>query len=107
MQLNKTYVEADWDGNSGVIGPIALNWRGGVTALQLTVTGTIDYDLVYTNRDLQAGETAVWAFSDAATHDGATTSLTVRYEATPRFILIGVNSSTDATVSLDIVQTDD
>lgn len=106
MQLNKTYVEADWDGNGGIAGPIAMNWRGGPASLQITVTGTIDYDLEQSNYDIQNSDvTPVW-FIDDATHDGVTGNLVVFFQGNPRFIRIKVNSSTDATINLALVQSD-
>lgn len=106
MQLNKTYAEADWDGNDGIAGPIAMNWRGGVSSLQITVTGTIDYDLEQTIYDAQNSDvTPVW-FIDDVTHDGATGNLVVMFSGNPRFIRIKVNSSTDATINVAIVQSD-
>lgn len=104
MYLNKTYVEADWDGNDGVIGPIGLDWRGGPGIVQITVGGTIDYDVEFTNSDIQSGQTPDWVIDDATTQDGATGNLHFAVESFPRFMRIVVNSSTDATVNIDIVQ---
>lgn len=87
--------------------PIAMNWRGGETALQITVTGTIGYDLELTNADIQFGQTPDWAISDATNHYGATASQLVRYESTPRFIRAKINSySTGAALNFDLVQSD-
>lgn len=107
MQMDKTYVEADWDGNSGVIGPIAMNWRGGPAAVQISVTGTIDYDVEMTLSDIQNNPAApVWFIDDALTQDSATTSIKFGITANPRAMRIVVNSSTDATVRVQIVQAD-
>lgn len=106
MQLNHTYVEADWDGNGGVIGPIPTNWRGGPAALRITITGTINYDVEQTLSDLQNETSPIWFIDDATTQDGATASQTILMDIMPRAIRIPVNSSTGATVTLDLVQSD-
>lgn len=106
MQFNHTYGEADWDGNGGVIGPIPTNWRGGPASVRIEVSGTIDYDFEMTNSDLQNGQTPVWFIDDATTQDGATTSQTIFMDIMPRAFRILVNSSTAATVTIDLVQSD-
>lgn len=103
MQVSKTYVEADW-AVGDVTTPIALDWRSGPIACQITVTGTINFDIQSTNSDLQAGEAADWLV-DAAAVTGVTASKWVTFDPIPRFIRLDVNSfTTGATVSLKLVQ---
>ena len=106
MSKNKTYVEADWaDGD--VTSPYPLNWHGGPLALQITVTGTIDFDIESSNSDLQnSTATAQW-LADSTDSQGITASKWLTFNAIPRFIRIKVNSfTTGATVSFGITQTD-
>lgn len=103
MQVSKTYVEADW-AVGDVTSPLAMDWRCGAVACQITVTGTINFDIQSTNSDLQAGETADWLVDSAAV-TGVTASKWVTFNPVPRFIRIDVNSfTTGATVALKIVQ---
>lgn len=106
MSKNKTYVEADWaDGN--VTSPYPLNWHGGPIGLQITVTGTINFDIESSNSDLQnSTATALW-LADSTESEGITASKWLTFNAIPRFIRINVNSfTTGATVSFGITQTD-
>lgn len=106
-----TSVPFSADGNYGwsaksVTRPIAMNWRGGVAGMQITVTGTIDYDFEQTNSDLQNSTAAAVWFIDDTAHDGATGNLVVRFDANPRFSRFKVNSLSDATISVALVQSD-
>jgi hypothetical protein len=106
MSKNKTYVEADWSvGN--VTAPYPLNWRGGPIGLQITVTGTINFDLESSNSDLQnSTATALWLV-DSTASTGVTASKWLTFNAIPRFIRLKVNSFTaGATVSIGYTQTD-
>jgi hypothetical protein len=103
MQASKTYVEADWSvGN--VTSPLAMDWRGGPVACQITITGTIDIDIQSSNSDLQAGQAGDWLV-DSATVTGVTASKWVTFNPVPRFIRLDVNSfTTGATVTLKLTQ---
>ncbi len=105
MQVNKTYVEADW-ATGDVTAPLALNHRGGACTVQVTVTGTINFDIQSSNSDLQAGEAADWLV-DSAAATGVTASKWLSFSSAPRFIRLDVNSfTTGATVALKITQSD-
>lgn len=104
MDFSKSYTDADWSGSPLVTAPIALNWRGGPAMLAITKTETIDYDVQVTNSDLQAGATANWITH--ASGDGLTASALIGLSPVPRFMRILVNSETDATLTLDYVQSD-
>ena len=106
MSKNKTYVEADWAAGD-VTAPYPLNWRGGPIGLQITVTGTIDFDIESSNSDLQnSTATAQWLV-DNTDNAGITASGWRTFNAIPRFIRLNVNSfTTGATVSIGITQTD-
>jgi hypothetical protein len=106
MSKNKTYVEADWSVDD-TTPPYPLNWHGGPIGLQLTVTGTINFDIESSNSDLQnSAATAQW-LADSTNSTGITASKWLTFNAIPRFIRIKVNSfTTGATVSFGITQTD-
>jgi hypothetical protein len=107
MQMDTTYGEADWAATDDIIGPIAMNWRGGVAAVQISVTGTIDYDVEMTLSDIQnSADAPVWFIDNATTQDGATGSIVFAVDNNPRAMRIIVNSSTTATVRVQIVQSD-
>jgi hypothetical protein len=104
QQTSKTYVEADWSG--GNTAPLALNWRGGVSAVQVTVTGTVNFDIQSTNSNLNAGEAADWLV-DAAANSSITASKFFQFTGDPRFMRIKVNSGgTGATITIKLVQSD-
>lgn len=85
---------------------IPLDWRAGVSALRITVGGTINYDLENTLSDIQFATTINWFIDDAA-QDDETASLTARWEVTPKAIRVKANSySSGATLTLDYVQSD-
>lgn len=100
----KEYVEADWSG--GQTSPLALNWRGGEVAVQVTITGTINVDIESTNSDLNAGDTANWLV-DSSSNAGVTASKFFTFNAVPRFMRFKVNSGgTGATITVELVQKD-
>lgn len=104
QQTSKTYVDADWA--EGETAPLALNWRGGVSAVQLTVTGTVNFDIESTNSDLNAGEAADW-LPDSTENEGITASKFFRFTANPRFMRIKVNSGgTSTSIAVKLVQSD-
>ena len=99
MAFNTLYTDTTLIALSGT-DPKALNWRGGVGALEIIVTGTINFDLQSTNADLNAGETAQWLV-DSSSNAGITASKWITFNGNPRFIRIYVNSlSAGATVRL-------
>ncbi len=105
MATNKTFTESDWSVGSATP-PIALNHHGGRGALQLVVTGTIQFDLQSTNSDLQLGATAQW-LADSTDNENITASRWVRFDAVPRFIRLSVDSfTTGATVTVNYTQED-
>lgn len=106
MQFHKTYVAADWDNEDDVTPPIVCNWRGGPGALQITVTGTIDYDVEMTLGDIQF-EDVSWFVDDEDTQSGVTDDLHIAINSMPKAIRIKVNSATEATITVDLVQSDD
>ena len=99
MAFNTLYTDTTLIALSGT-DPKALNWKGGVGALEIIVTGTINFDLQSTNADLNAGETAQWLV-DSSSNAGITASKWITFNGNPRFIRIYVNSlSAGATVRL-------
>lgn len=85
---------------------VALNHRGGRVALEIIVTGTINFDLQSTNSDLQAGVAGQWLV-DTATNAGITASKWITFNGTPAFIRLLVNTITaGATVTLNWTQAD-
>jgi hypothetical protein len=83
-----------------------MNWRGGNGALDINVTGTINYDLEQTFDDIQFKTTAFsWAVDDTATQSAQTADQTVLYEGFPKAIRLKINSYTDtATIVLSFTQ---
>ena len=103
MAFNTLYTDATLIAAAGT-DPKALNWRGGVGALEIIVTGTIDFDLQSTNADLNEGDTAQWLV-DSTDTTGITASKWITFNGNPRFIRIYVNSITaGATVRLIYTQ---
>lgn len=99
MAFNTLYTDTTLIALSGTA-PKALNWRGGVGALEIIVTGTINFDIQSTGADLNSGETAQWLVDSTET-TGITASKWITFNANPRFIRIYVNSITaGATVRL-------
>ena len=99
MAFNTLYTDTTLIAAAGT-DPKALNWRGGVGALEIIVTGTINFDLQSTNADLNEGDTAQWLV-DASGSTGVTASKWITFNGNPRFIRIYTNSITPgATVRL-------
>lgn len=85
---------------------IPLDWRAGVGALRITVTGTINYDLENTLSDIQFADSITW-FVDAAEQDDETASLTARWEVASKAIRLKANSySSGAELLAEYVQSD-
>ena len=106
MSGNKTYVEADWAAGNVTL-PYPLNWRGGPMGMQITVTGTIDFDIESSNSDLQNSTAAAQWLVDTTGNSGVTASQWITFNAIPRFIRFKINSfTTGATISLGLTQTD-
>jgi len=96
---SKLYVEADWTTDT-FTAPLPLNHRQAQLALEVVVTGTVNFDIESTNADLQAGETAAW-LPDSTNSEGITTSKWLTFNSVPRFIRIQINSGgTGATIKL-------
>ena len=103
MAFNTLYTDTTLIAAAGT-DPKALNWRGGVGALEIIVTGTINFDLQSTNADLNEGDTAQWLV-DSSNSTGITASKWITFNGNPRFIRIYVNSITaGATVRLIYTQ---
>lgn len=106
MAFNTLYTDTTLIAATGT-DPKALNWRGGVGALEIIVTGTINFDLQSTNADLNEGYTAQWLV-DSAGSTGITASKWITFNGNPRFIRIYTNSITaGATVRLLYTQAND
>lgn len=104
MAFNNLYTDTTLIALSGT-DPKALDWKGGIGALEIIVTGTINFDLQSTNADLNSGETAQWLV-DSTNTTGITASKWITFNSNPRFIRIYVNSlSAGATVRLIYAQT--
>lgn len=104
MAFNNLYTDTTLIALSGTT-PKALDWKGGIGALEIIVTGTINFDLQSTNADLNSGETAQWLV-DSTNTTGITASKWIAFNSNPRFIRIYVNSlSAGATVRLIYAQT--
>ncbi len=105
QQTSKTYVEADWT-SGAVTAPLALNWRGGASAVEIVVTGTVNFDIESTNSDLNAAEAASWLV-DTSANAGVTASKFFTFNANPRFMRFKINSGgTGATIAVKLVQSD-
>lgn len=85
---------------------IPLDWRGGNAALDINVSGTINYDLEQTFDDIQFKTTAFnWTIDDATTQSNQTADQTVLYRAHPKGIRLKINSySSGASVILSYTQ---
>ncbi len=105
QQTSKTYVEADWSVGAATA-PLAVNWRGGAVAVQITVTGTVNFDIESTSSDLNNGEAADWLV-DVSANAGVTASKFFTFNAPPRFVRFKINSGgTGATIAIKLVQSD-
>jgi len=108
MQFQKVYTDAQLIALSGTT-PIPLDCRGGNGALNIVVTGTVNYDLQQTFDDIQFKvQPFTWSVDDAATQAAQTTGQTILYRAHPKAIRIYVNSITaGATITLSYTQQND
>ena len=88
---------------------LAINHKGGNAALNVLVSGTINYDIEQTFDDIQTKTTAFsWSVNDAATQSGVTATKTILYYAHPKGIRLKANSySTSATLTLSYTQVSD
>jgi len=88
---------------------IPIDWRGGNAALNIEVTGTINYDLEQTFDDIQTKTTAfTWSVDNAATQSAQTTGQTILYSAHPKAVHLKINSySSGATITLSYTQKND
>jgi len=80
---------------------IPMDWRSGIGALEIVITGTINIDLDSSNSDIQnSTDSASWLV-DTSTNAGVTASKWITFNANPRFIRVKANSySSGATVKL-------
>jgi len=85
---------------------LAINHRGDNSALNVFVSGTINYDIQQTFDDIQTKTTAFnWSVDSAATQAGVTATTSVLYSAQPKGIRLKVNSySTGAILTLSYTQ---
>lgn len=88
---------------------LAINHKGGNGALNVFVSGTINYDIQQTFDDIQTKTTAFnWSVDNSATQSGVTATTSVLYYAHPKGIRLKVNSySTGATLTLSYTQVSD
>lgn len=88
---------------------IPLNWRGANVALNITVSGTIDYTVQQTFDDIQSKATAFTFNSHSdANLVTATTTLNGGYTEVPRATRLIINSySSGATIEYNVVQRDE
>jgi len=87
---------------------VPLDWRAGPAALNLVVTGTINYDLEQCFDDIQFKTSAlVWSVDDATTQSSQTAGQTILYSAHPRALRIKANSySSGASITFNYTQID-
>jgi len=108
MYFQKTYTDTELIALSGTT-PIPMDWRSGDGALNILVTGTINYDLQQTFDDIQFKVAPFsWSVDDAATQASQTTGKTILYHSQPKAIRLYVNSITaGATITLSYTQKND
>lgn len=87
---------------------IPIDWRGGQAALDINVTGTINYSVQETFDDIQFKTAAfVWTADDATTWTSQTIDQTLLFHAHPKAIRIIANSySSGASIVLSYTQRD-
>jgi hypothetical protein len=90
-------------------GTLPIDWRNGNAALNIGVTGTINYDLEQTFDGIQTKATAfTWSVDDAATQSAQTAGQTILYRAHPKALHLKINSySSGATITLSYTQQND
>ncbi len=88
---------------------LPLNWRGGNAALDINVSGTINYDLEQTFDDIQVKTTAFdWTVDNTTTQSSQTADQPVLYRAHPKGIRLKINSySSGASIILSYTQRDE
>lgn len=87
---------------------IPINWRGGNSALDIQVRGTLEYDLQQTFNDIQFDTQPFdWTVDDPTTQSAQTVDQTILYRAHPKAIRLIINSySSGASVTLSGTQCD-
>ena len=88
---------------------IPLNWRGGITSVNLDITGTADVTVQNTFDNVQDGSDFDYAWQDAPTSNlvNVTASVNDAYDGLPTALRLIFNSlSTGASVALTIIQRD-
>lgn len=87
---------------------VPLNWRGADVALNVTVSGTIDYTVQQTFDNIQSESAAfTWNSHPTAALVTATTTLNGAYNEIPTATRLIVNSySTGATIEYNVVSRD-
>lgn len=105
MQFHYVYTPSAENLSSKII---PLEWRNGNAALNITVSGTVNYDLQQTFDDIQFKDAPYnWSVDDAATQSAQTAGQTILYRAHPKAIRILTNSFTPgAVITLDYTQVD-
>ena len=108
MYFQKIYTDANFTAGQGTT-PIPLDWRNGNGALDIRVTGTVNYDLQQTFDDIQfKAQPFNWSVDVAATQAGQTAGQTILYRAHPKAIRLLINSFTaGATITLSYTQVDE
>ena len=108
MYFQKIFTDATMTAGAGSQ-PIPLDWRNGNAALNIVVTGTVNYDLQQTFDDIQfKTQPFTWSVDDAATQAAQTTGQTILYRAHPKAIRLYINSITPgATITLSYTQVDE
>ena len=87
---------------------IPLDWRNGPAALNIVVSGTVNYDLQQTFDDIQfKAQPFNWVVDDPATQAAQTTGQSILFRAHPKAIRLLINSfTTGATITLSYTQID-
>lgn len=108
MYFQKVYTDVQLIAGQGTA-PIPLDWRNGNAALNIVVTGTVNYDLQQTFDDIQfKAQPFTWSVDDVATQAAQTTGQTILYRAHPKAIRLYINSITaGATITLSYTQVDE
>jgi hypothetical protein len=87
---------------------IPVNWRGGNAAVDINVSGTINYTFEQTFDNVQTKTTdCSWTVDDPTTQTSQTADQTILYRAHPRALRLKINSySSGASITLSITQKD-
>ena len=87
---------------------LPMNWRGGNSAVDINVSGTINYTLEQTFDAIQTKTAEFdWTVDDPTTQTSQTADQTILYRAHPRALRLKANSySSGATVTISITQRD-